>query len=62
MFNIITHTNYNLIFTIKVFDMWYWYEQVVLGLFGFSLIQFIQFYILEEDIVIYLIKKMQGKK
>jgi len=42
--------------------MWYWYEQVVLGLFGFSLIQFIQFYILEEDIVIYLIKKMQGKK
>jgi len=42
--------------------MWYWYEQVILGIIFFSLIQFIQFYVLKEDTVLYLIKKMQGKK
>lgn len=46
----------------KVIIMWYWYEQVILSILIFSFIQFIQFYVLKDDIVIFLIKKMQGKK
>jgi hypothetical protein len=43
--------------------MFYWYEQVAVGLICFSLMQFIQFYVLEgEDILLYVIGKMKGKK
>ncbi|KKP35372.1 MAG: hypothetical protein UR26_C0006G0056 [candidate division TM6 bacterium GW2011_GWF2_32_72] len=43
--------------------MIYWYEGVGIGLIALGVIAFIKFYILDgEDILLYLIKKYQGKK
>jgi hypothetical protein len=42
--------------------MWYWYEQVILGILILSFINFIQFCVLKEEILIYVIKKIRGEK
>ena len=43
--------------------MFYWYEQVALGLLYFLLINLFQIYYLEgQDILLYLIKKFKGEK
>jgi hypothetical protein len=41
--------------------MFYWYEQVLGGLIVYAIINFIQLYVLKQDIPLYLIQHFRSK-